>query len=92
MSDDLAGTRPKRPTPIPLGDLADQGGAEGVAGRAGEFAVLAGEVVADEVGAAAAIELGLARGKHLHDRRRDIADRDAKRDIARELADVQRGR
>ena len=40
----------------------------------------------------AKIELGLARGKQLHDRRRDIADRDAKRDIARELADAQRGR
>jgi SsrA-binding protein len=40
----------------------------------------------------AKIELGLARGKQLHDRRRDIADRDARRDIARELADVQRGR
>src|SRR5690349_22060186 len=36
--------------------------------------------------------LGLARGKQLHDRRRDIADRDARRDIARELADAQRGR
>jgi SsrA-binding protein len=40
----------------------------------------------------AKVELGLARGKQLHDRRRDIADRDAKRDIARELADTQRGR
>ena len=40
----------------------------------------------------AKIELGLARGKQLHDKRRDIADRDAKRDIARQLADVQRGR
>jgi SsrA-binding protein len=40
----------------------------------------------------AKVELGLARGKQLHDRRRDIADRDAKRDIARELADAQRGR
>jgi SsrA-binding protein len=40
----------------------------------------------------AKIELGLARGKQLHDRRRDIADRDARRDIARALADVQRGR
>ncbi len=40
----------------------------------------------------AKVELGLARGKNLHDRRRDIADRDSKRDIARELADVQRGR
>jgi SsrA-binding protein len=40
----------------------------------------------------AKVELALARGKQLHDRRRDIADRDARRDIARELADVQRGR
>jgi SsrA-binding protein len=40
----------------------------------------------------AKIELGLARGKQLHDRRRDIADREAKRDIARQLADAQRGR
>ena len=40
----------------------------------------------------AKLELGLARGKKLHDRRRDIADRDARRDIAREIADVQRGR
>ena len=40
----------------------------------------------------AKLELGLARGKQQHDRRRDIADRDARRDVARELADVQRGR
>ncbi len=40
----------------------------------------------------AKVELGLARGKQLHDRRRDIADRDARRDMARALADVQRGR
>ena len=40
----------------------------------------------------AKLELGVARGKQLHDRRRDIADRDAKRDIARQLADEQRGR
>jgi SsrA-binding protein len=40
----------------------------------------------------AKVELGLARGKQLHDRRRDIATRDARRDIARELADAQRGR
>jgi SsrA-binding protein len=40
----------------------------------------------------AKIELGIARGKQLHDRRRDIADRDAQRDLQRELADVQRGR
>ena len=40
----------------------------------------------------AKLELGLARCKQQHDRRRDIADRDARRDVARELADVQRGR
>jgi SsrA-binding protein len=40
----------------------------------------------------AKLELGLARGKNLFDRRRDIADRDAKRDVAREMADAQRGR
>jgi SsrA-binding protein len=40
----------------------------------------------------AKIELGLGRGKQLHDRRRDIADRDARREVARELADVRRGR
>ncbi len=40
----------------------------------------------------AKVELGLARGKQLHDHRRDIADRDAKRDVARELADARRGR
>ena len=40
----------------------------------------------------AKLELALARGKQLHDRRRDIADRDARREIARELADVRRGR
>jgi SsrA-binding protein len=39
----------------------------------------------------AKVELGLARGKQLHDRRRDIAARDARREIARELADAQRG-
>ena len=38
------------------------------------------------------LELALARGKQQHDRRRDIAERDAKREVARELADVQRGR
>jgi SsrA-binding protein len=40
----------------------------------------------------AKLELGLARGKNLYDRRRDIADRDSKRDVAREMADAQRGR
>lgn len=40
----------------------------------------------------AKIELGLGRGKQLHDRRRDIADREAKREIAREMAAAARGR
>jgi SsrA-binding protein len=40
----------------------------------------------------AKVELGIARGKQLHDRRRDIAERDARRDMQREMADVQRGR
>ena len=40
----------------------------------------------------AKVELALARGKQLHDKRRDIAERDARREVARELADVRRGR
>lgn len=40
----------------------------------------------------AKVELGLGRGKQLHDKRRDIADREAKREVQRELADVHRGR
>jgi SsrA-binding protein len=40
----------------------------------------------------AKVELGLARGKQLHDKRRDIAERDAKREVAREMADAFRGR
>ena len=40
----------------------------------------------------AKLELGLGRGKQLHDKRRDIADREAKRDVAREMADAMRGR
>ena len=40
----------------------------------------------------AKVELGLARGKQLHDRRRDIADRQSKRDVEREMADAVRGR
>jgi SsrA-binding protein len=40
----------------------------------------------------AKLEIALARGKQLHDRRRDIAERDARRDIARVLADSRRGR
>jgi SsrA-binding protein len=31
------------------------------------------------------VELALARGKELHDKRRDIADRDAKRQMEREV-------
>ena len=40
----------------------------------------------------AKVEVGLARGKQIHDRRRDIAERDALRDVAREMADAHRGR
>jgi SsrA-binding protein len=40
----------------------------------------------------AKVELGLARGKQLHDRRRDIADRQSRRDIEREVADAMRNR
>jgi SsrA-binding protein len=38
----------------------------------------------------AKLELGLGKGKQLHDRRRDIAERDAKRDMDREIADARR--
>ncbi|HEX8939934.1 MAG TPA: SsrA-binding protein SmpB [Candidatus Limnocylindrales bacterium] len=40
----------------------------------------------------AKLEIGLARGKQLHDRRRDIAARDARREVERALADAERGR
>jgi SsrA-binding protein len=40
----------------------------------------------------AKLELGMAKGKQLYDRRRDIADRDSRRDMERQLADLQRGR
>jgi SsrA-binding protein len=40
----------------------------------------------------AKIELGLARGKKNYDRRRDIAARQAKRDMDREISDAMRGR
>jgi SsrA-binding protein len=36
------------------------------------------------------VELALARGKELRDKRRDIADRDARRQIERELKSVRR--
>jgi len=38
----------------------------------------------------AKVRLGLARGKQMWDRRREIADREAKRHIAREMADARR--
>ena len=40
----------------------------------------------------AKIQLGLVRGKKNYDRRRDIAARQAKRDMDREVADAMRGR
>ncbi len=40
----------------------------------------------------AKVQIGLARGKKLYDRRRAIAARDAKRDMDREVADAMRGR
>jgi SsrA-binding protein len=40
----------------------------------------------------AKVELGLARGKKAYDHRHTIAERDARRDLDRELADVRRGR
>jgi SsrA-binding protein len=38
----------------------------------------------------AKLELGLGRGKQLYDKRRDIADREQRREVERELADAQR--
>lgn len=38
----------------------------------------------------AKVELGVARGKQQHDKRRDIAERDAKRDLDRALAEARR--
>ena len=40
----------------------------------------------------AKVQLGLARGKQLHDRRHDIQERDARRDMERQLADLNTGR
>jgi SsrA-binding protein len=37
------------------------------------------------------VEIGLARGKKLHDKRASIADRDHKRDVERALRDRQKG-
>ncbi len=39
----------------------------------------------------AKVRIGLARGKQTWDRRREIADRDAKRDMARQIADARKG-
>jgi len=38
----------------------------------------------------AKMEIGLAKGKQTWDRRREIADRDAKRDMERQVADARR--
>ena len=40
----------------------------------------------------AKLEIGLGRGKQLHDRRRDIADRDSRREVERAMAAADRGR
>jgi SsrA-binding protein len=40
----------------------------------------------------AKLELGLGRGKQLHDKRRDIAERDARRQMDRDVAEARRGR
>lgn len=39
----------------------------------------------------AKLELGLGKGKQLHDRRRDIAERDARRQMERDVAEARRG-
>lgn len=39
----------------------------------------------------AKVEIGLARGKQLHDRRRDIAERDARRQMDRDIAEARKG-
>jgi SsrA-binding protein len=40
----------------------------------------------------AKLEIGLGRGKQQHDRRNDIAARDSRREMEREMADAGRGR
>jgi SsrA-binding protein len=40
----------------------------------------------------AKLEIGLAKGRQQHDRRRDIAERDARREVERAIADADRGR
>jgi SsrA-binding protein len=40
----------------------------------------------------AKLEIGLGRGKQLHDRRRDISERDQRREMERAMADAARSR
>ena len=40
----------------------------------------------------AKLEIGLGRGKQQHDRRRDIAERDSRREVERAIAEARRGR
>jgi len=40
----------------------------------------------------AKLEIGLGRGKQQHDRRRDIAERDSRREVDRAIAEARRGR
>jgi SsrA-binding protein len=40
----------------------------------------------------AKVEVGLVKGKRQYDRRRDIAERQSRRDVEREVADAMRGR
>jgi SsrA-binding protein len=42
-------------------------------------------------GSRAKLELGLAKGKKLHDKRRSMADRDARREVDRALRERQKG-
>ena len=40
----------------------------------------------------AKVQIGLVKGKKQYDRRRDIAERQSRRDVEREIADAMRGR
>ena len=72
-----------------------------IAVRAGENGRLYGKVKQDGLtliplsmyfkGSNVKVELGLCKGKQLHDKRADIASRDAKREIDRALKERQRG-
>jgi SsrA-binding protein len=39
----------------------------------------------------AKLQVGLGRGRKLHDRRREIAERDSRREVERELSEARRG-